>query len=419
MSAQRLCVYTVFDDGKPLATGILNCLTGDKRILPLWIRGTRLTLHEVDENSKFVAKLITKAIANQVTVVTAGFKDHLAAFNIPLEHADYSVYDLDWVCSATGKYKTIEAAISRMLDRMATVKVLRWQKIFANAAVVYQALENKGVKIGGLPHYPIWSQETYSGRSKNLKINIQGADGDKFLSNSVGSENDLFVYFDWVAADLRVASIMSEDKLLQRAFDDSDPYTTLSSILTDERDSISRSDCKISLLKAINSFDVNHVILTDIFKDLGRWLRHAKDTLERYGYLQSILGRKFHLSKARDNNPRAVLNGVMQGSVAHGMQNVVKGIWDYLDDRLLLEIHDSVAVTCESDNKELAGTIAGVVDIMSRPFAGVLDSNPFFPVKVSAGYKFRSWEPLRIYRCTGVEELGAKERAQAAEATEA
>jgi hypothetical protein len=35
---------------------------------------------------------------------------------------------------------------------------------------------------------------------------------------------------------------------------------------------------------------------------------------------------------------------------------------------------------------------------MCQPFAGVLDDNPFFPVKVSIGSRFREWKPIRIYR---------------------
>lgn len=399
-----LFVYVLFNHAKePLAAGFLA--NGRKRLYNIYGQGCRTSLLEVEENKATIAKVITQAVANGIPVVTSDFKSILATFPIDkLQRVDYTVYDLCWETEGGNKGgKEAQAIIDKILDRMATVKYRPWQKVFANAAIVYQALEDRGVNIGMIPHKPIWAQNTYSGRSKNLVVNIQGADGTEYLTNPAGEEDDIFLYFDWMAADIRVAALLSGDPLLNEAFATSDPYTHLEEILTDETGTVARADCKIQLLQAINSFNFTHPVLESIYKDLGLWLQQSKRKLDEHGELKSILGRKFQVARARNKNPLAVQNGVLQGSVAHGMQHCVKRIWDTYGSQLLVEIHDSVALTCKPEY--VNSTIKGVVGIMTRPFEDLLESNPFFPVKVSIGRQFRKWKPIRVYRESGMEKI--------------
>jgi hypothetical protein len=83
----------------------------------------------------------------------------------------------------------------------------------------------------------------------------------------------------------------------------------------------------------------------------------------------------------------------------------IKRIWDTYGTQLLVETHDSVAITSKPEH--LRSLINNVSSIMSRPFAGVIDDNPYFPLKVSVGSKFREWKPIRIYRESGMEKLNA------------
>lgn len=399
-----LCVYALFNTKRePLAVGIL---TATKRLIyDLYGKGSGTPLYDVEAAKLKVAKIVNAAIANNVVVVTSDFKSLLAEFPIDrVQGVDYPVYDCCWGAAGTvDDIKIARAVVSKVLDRLATTKIKPWQRILANAAVAYQALEERGVIIGMTPQKPIWSQATYSGRSKNLVVNIQGADGTADLVNPAGATDDLHVYCDWVAADLRIASLISNDLVLQDTFIQADPYTALTEMLTTDTGTIPRADCKLQLLQAINSFDFTHPVLENIFVDLGRWLRNAKIRLETDGLLNSILDRPFKLSKARNQNPLAVLNGAFQGSVAHAMHLVVKRTWDTYGNQLLAEIHDSIAMT---NKPEYVNSMIGdVTEIMCRPFAGVLDSNPFFPVKVSIGRRFREWQPIRVYRESGMEKI--------------
>jgi DNA polymerase I-like protein with 3'-5' exonuclease and polymerase domains len=106
------------------------------------------------------------------------------------------------------------------------------------------------------------------------------------------------------------------------------------------------------------------------------------------------LGRKFRLAHAK--NELAVLNGVMQGSVAHAMQSVVWKIWKSIGTRLITEIHDSLVVA--SSRQDVSDTIDLVSKVMLHPFKGIVDTNPAFPLKVSIGKKWKKWKLLRVYR---------------------
>ncbi len=415
--ANPICVYVLFDNAsEPIVAGILQ--KGKKHLLNLYGKGSDTTLQEVEDNKAAIAAIINNAVANNIPLITSDFKRILSAFPVELaQRIDYSVYDLCWETDIGIKdCKAARAILSNMLDRLGTAKYREWQRIYANAAVVYQALENRGVTIGMIHHKPIWAQNTYSGRSKNTQVNIQGQDGNEFLTNPTSEDGDVFLYFDWMAADIRVAAILSGDELLNESFKTSDPYTHLEQLLTDDTGTVSRADCKQQLLQSINSFNFGHPILESVYKQLGTWLRESKRKLDEFGELKSILGRKFQVAKARNQNPLAVQNGVLQGSVAHAMQLTVKRIWDIYGSSLLCEIHDSIAMTAKPEY--VPSMIRGVVDVMTQPFRGILDSNPFFPVKVSIGKKFRKWKPIRIYRETGMENVKNERSNKAASSRE-
>lgn len=403
-----LYAYALFDTKRrPIAVGYTDSTTTEKVIFNIYGKGCGTTRYEAEQNIKSFAKIMSDEIANDVEIHTTDFKAILNAFRIAqIQGLNYSVYDHCWDCVLNiDSGKSAQKIVSAMLDRLRGAKPTPWKRVFANAAVAYQSIEDRGVTVGYVPAKPIWWQNTYSGRSKNTVVNIQGIDGSDILTHPQFTDNAIFVYFDWLAADLRVAAELSGDEKLLDTFANSDPYTELSRMLTNETGTYSRDDCKLSLLKAINSFDHEHVTVREIFSKVGEWLYESKQKLDTDGYLQSILGRRFYLSKARNNNPLAVLNGMMQGSVAHGMQSVTKRIWDKFGDKLLVEIHDSVAMVTTPES--LRSTIRDVAKIMTRPFDGLLDNNPYFPVKVSIGDKFREWKPLKIYRENGVEHVRA------------
>jgi hypothetical protein len=246
--------------------------------------------------------------------------------------------------------------------------------------------------------------KVFSGRCKTTGFNIQGYDAhDRIRSISAG-EHDILLHFDWICADIRIASILSGDKKLQETFDSGDPYNTMMEHMNaGSPDKLSRSECKQLLLGAINSMDVDNVALQDVFPDLGKWVRKCKRKASENESLETILQRKFRVSAER--NRRAILNAAMQGSVAHAMQHTLRRIWDMFPTRIIADIHDSLAMSSGAGRAEIKTMIDNVVGVMLHPFAGLLPDNPVFPVKVSIGKRWKQWRAIKIYRGNGAEDV--------------
>jgi hypothetical protein len=115
-----------------------------------------------------------------------------------------------------------------------------------------------------------------------------------------------------------------------------------------------------------------------------------KDKLDNGQPITSILGREFFNAE----KPRSAFNSTMQGSIAHAMQLSIRRIWES-EFRLLVETHDSITVACGKNM--IKPTVRAIVEIMCRPFDGILDGDPIFPVRVSIGKDWCQWKSWRLY----------------------
>jgi hypothetical protein len=397
----NLCIYTIFDNktGKPRCTGVKD---GDNiKICDIYRPGAGKVIKKIDSIKKTIREILIKANANKRNIVISDFKSHIKAFDIPRDHREWNVYDVHLSDVKSSDIAEIDHEIVRkVLIKLGDVRVQEYQKILAQAAVVYQDLEDTGLLINHNPVWPKWSQKTFSGRSKSVEFNIQGLSEDFHVVPQGGMESDVMINFDWICADIRIASLLSNDPKLQQAFDDSDPYITLMNELNQNNvsdEDIDREECKKYLLKSINSMNLSSVALSSFYKRLGQWIQRCKETANDGRSLKTILNRSFKLSRAK--NELAVLNGAMQGSVAHAMQLVLRRIWDRLPSRLITDIHDCLVVSAAPD--EVRAVIDIIAPIMLHPFQGILDSNPAFPLQVSIGKRWKKWKLYRIYREKG------------------
>ena len=224
----NLYVFTLFDSktGRPRCTGIKS---GDKIILrDLFRPGAGKSIHSIDKNKKLIRKIILAANSQRRPIVLSDFKAHIKAFGLPLDQRDYHVYDLHLpdIKPTSTVTKDFEI-IRKVLDKISNRKIYDYQRIMAEAAVVYQNLEDIGLDVNFTPQRPIWSQKTFSGRSKTTKFNIQGFVEPYSVTPPDWAEHSLLVHFDWICADIRVASLLSQDKQLLKAFDNSDHYVVM------------------------------------------------------------------------------------------------------------------------------------------------------------------------------------------------
>lgn len=321
-----------------------------------------------------------------VKIKTNNSRNLIKSLNLPLDGRRYNIYDMH-------DYETIESPndANECIARLKTRETYEYQQILTNSAIVYEYLESRGLLFNYSKVYPIWTQDTYSGRSKSSGFNIQGFSEEHKIQTTSSFDDDILIQFDWICADIRVASYLADDDVLARSFDRSDPYTFLMNALNKDSigDPLTRDECKVILLKAINSMDYTHPALRDVFCDLGEWLNEM--SLESRS--RTVLGREFFVTAEKSR--LSVLNGVMQGSVAHAMQLVVRRVWEHLGSRLITDIHDSIVLNCSRDRKDIAFVIKIVGECMLFPFDGYIDGFRF-PLRVSIGGKWKKYKQIAV-----------------------
>lgn len=395
----RIVFLTIYDrSNKPCFSCIKT--KNANTIIELYKPGIKKPIKEVRKAVATINSLLTKASDEGHEIITTDFKRVIKSFELPIDDRDYNVYDihLSKPIPYTGNSSDIEL-VKKAADKIyENYKTASYQKLLSNVSVVYQDLENRGLIINDISMHPLWSLQTYSGRSKSLEFNIQGySDNDYVRATSVDNKS-ILIHFDWISADLRAASILAKDDQLIDSFLRSDPYTVLMDHINSNaiESQLNREDCKLFMLKSINSMDTND-ILEKVYPQLCKWIKGIRTLTESSeGYAETLLQRRFKMSSAK--NALAVLNGAMQGSVAHAMHNVLRNVWLKCGSNIVADIHDSLVLSVPEDQKIINATIDTVLPIMMYPFEGLLQEKHCFPVKVSIGRKWKKWKLFKTYR---------------------
>lgn len=409
----RLCISSVIDQKhkRPIVVGV-QTPKGTRQLYDIYAPGTGKPILQAEEEHNFISKLWNKALLNSLEIITSDFKSQIEAYDLPIAKSRYNVYDIG-ACGVVQNtsLEELHTIVSSQLDQMSTVEAQPYQLVTANAAVVYSSIQRRGVLHNGILRHPIWSQNTSTGRSSASVFNIQGIgrNSSEDIKNPTGKQDDVLIHFDWISADMRVAAYFSKDESLRDSFLHSDPYVKLSSelgLLLDDEESnkIVRSECKLALLKSVNSMNSNNPVF-NVYHMLGKWIENCRMSLDEGSGLSTILGREFRSFERSDR--LKVFNASMQGSIANAMQSAVRRIWEEVGDRLIAEIHDSLVISCSANSKSIRDTINKVAPIMLLPFDDTnLDVSKLdFPVKVSIGKLWNSWKPLEIWRLGGVERI--------------
>lgn len=377
-------VITLFDYRKHPPLPLQSIEVADEiRFHNLYLPGTGLKLREIRESLSKLKKVFDGPVC------VNDFKAHTAALG--LDRTNYEAYDVN-----IPKVKLVPSSIVN--GKIALAKIVKavkkksyhnWHKLVANASVVYQVMEDRGVYDGYLKKPLHYSLDTFTGRSKTLGFNLQGTTGE-FDIRPTSDQFGYFVHFDWVSVDLQMAAHMSGDPEMRKAFRESDPYTVLEE--SKNHPEYDRPRCKKEFLKAVYSLSMDHSILNPfpVFRD---WMKKRVYRMQKDGYLSSILGRRFYIS---GDNELGVFNAQFQGSVVHAMQAALLRIFKDYSDYLLTEVHDSIIMTCKQ--VEMMDLIRDVVEIMNNPLDGYMDNPPFMPLVVSVGKSWKGWKRFKDFR---------------------
>lgn len=381
-------IYTAFDKSKSkpkiLGSIIRDKDTNETYIWPMYIKGNSEKAYDTKQKEKFIRDIITSQQAS-----INDFKSHITALQLPLE-ADYKISEIpigDEIISR--EWSVLEGFMQQKLETMEQqANNSKWQNLIAEATLVYSALEKRGVIYDGNlePMHPIYDVGTFTGRSRTSEFNIQGM-GDDAPISPIRTDYNIMLCADWIAADMRMASLMSGDTIMQQSFITADPYVYLT-----EQMGIDRPDCKKQMLSSIYSLNTNSEVL-NYFPEFRKWIDASKIKMHKDGYLSSVLGRPF---KCDGDNDRAVFNATIQGSMAHAMQNSLIKLHKKYPQSILTELHDSIILCCNKNM--LKSMIDDVATCMLHPFNGLLDHNPTFPVRILVGNKWRAWKEYQVYR---------------------
>lgn len=381
-------IHCLFDQRRsvprPLYAVSCNKATRDIEFYQLYMPGTKTSLEVINSNLERFKSLILKE-----EVVLSNFNTYIAAFKLDLDR-QYEVYDLGLeLKSIPDTVENAQKALLKHLTLMLKSEILPWQQILANSQLAYTHLEKVGFYLNGKKSYPQY-EFTYSGRSRCLRSNIHSAN-DSDVIHHVDENNNVYVHFDWIAADFRIASLISNDKYLKESFKKSDPYSALHEALKDT--GITRDQCKLGLFRSLYSMSHDSDLL-NFYPDFAKWMQKSESEIEQQGLSKSLLGRPFLIGE--DRSIRSVFNAQIQGSVAHAMQNILYRVYKIYPDNLLTEIHDALIMCCSQDHVKVI--IDEVANLMLYPFDGIMDTNPKFPLKISIGYEWKKWQPFKEIR---------------------
>jgi len=369
-----MIVFTVFDSSlppKPLITFIND--SEHNNVYKLYAKGTGKILYEVNKSITEIAGIIE---ASKTPVLLNNPKAHLYAFG--LTKSDH-LNQLNINIPRNINHRQLALLFKTIVD--AKPQPLKWRSLLGRSSAAYKVMETRELYLDEQRVYPQYELDTFTGRSRCLNYNIQGAtNGAPIHTNN---KDDILICLDWIAADIRVAAAFSKDEYLNESFKNSDPHTMLSEALDMPRD-----QCKRLYLKTIYSLDMESPIL-GVFPELKEWMIKQTQRLEEEGYLGTLLDRRF---KIGDRDKKSVFNAVLQGTVAHAMQSSLVNMTHELRKHLITETHDSIVFACRSGL--VPHVIKAATEIMIRP----LDEFPRFPLRVYIGKVWKEWKLYREFR---------------------
>ena len=227
-----LTIHTIFDYKGPvpwpLATGVYNPKTKKFTYIDLYRQGPDTTLDIVQGR---IDKL-KKVIESQPCSIN-DFKAHITAFGIT-PRLDYKAYNRPGMTEARQTEKECKKDILLAIKAAKAEKPQLWQKVEAKAHVVYAMMEKNGIYDGVKTNHPHLDTHVLSGRGRSRGFNMHGM-GDKSIVLPRSQGHCIFVHCDWISADLRAASILADDKVLQNFFEHSDPYERIAEELRGRR----------------------------------------------------------------------------------------------------------------------------------------------------------------------------------------
>jgi hypothetical protein len=185
--------------------------------------------------------------------------------------------------------KTTALEIFKQVQKSGKPDYALWRAL---AAQPYSYLTSRGCILDGVRQYPMWFMDTFSGRSRNEGVSLQGLSENADIT--IEPIYDVFINFDWVAADIRTAGYLSNDQDLLGAYKNGgDPYSYVERLFNQDNatDKITRDEVKTALISSIYKMDVSSPVL-EAYPTLRSHIESQHDKVRAERSLLGYFGTK-------------------------------------------------------------------------------------------------------------------------------
>ena len=330
--------------------------------------------------------------------------------------------------TSSGWKTTKESALRQLVDAHPIIPAVLAHRHYGKLRSTYASALPAFVGSDGRIHTRLVQNGTETGRFSSRDPNLQnipksGEEGTALRNLFLATEGWTMVAVDYVQFDLRIAAILSKDRLLLRLFSaDGDVHAFVASqIFSVPEESVTgeqRQRAKTinySILYGTGVRSLQHA-LGVTHADAARFMKRYKEAFPTlFTYLDSLRGEAVKngevqtafgrirpvpeitsgIAYVRARAERIAMNSVIQGTAADVMKIAMIGIDDMLEKRsfrdsarMLLQIHDELLLEIRPD--VLDEVVSGVTAIMESVYPP--DKKPIsLPVTVRKG---DSWGSL-------------------------
>jgi DNA polymerase-1 len=292
-------------------------------------------------------------------------------------------------------------------------KILEWRQVSKLKSTYTDALPNYVNPQTHRVHTTYALAATTTGRLSSNEPNLQNIpvrteDGRKIRRAFIATPGHKLVSADYSQIELRLLAEIADIPVLKQAFRDGlDIHAMTASEMfgvpvKDMPSEVRRRAKAINfgIIYGISAFGLANQLgiareeasayirrYFERFPGIRAYMDETRDFCRRYGYVETLFGRKCHYpdikasnASIRSFNERAAINARLQGSAADIIRRAMIRIEDALTDKklsaqMLLQVHDELIF--EVPDEEVAATLPVVQHVMQdAPFPAVLLSVP-------------------------------------------
>lgn len=345
--------------------------------------------------------------------------------------------------TAGGAKSTKESELEKMRDVHPIIgKILEYRELSKLLGTYIDVLPGLVDKAGRL-HTHFLQTGTTTGRMSSEDPNLQNIpikteQGRAIRHAFIAEEGHTLVSFDYSQIELRIAAIMSGDERLVEIFNTGvDVHTGVASRVfkVDEKDVTKEMRRKAKVINfgilygmGVNALRANLGGTRDEaqtfydeyfknFKGLAKYLEETKKYAEKYGYTETLFGRRRYFEGIKSKLPfiraaaeRMAINAPIQGTSADIIKISMRKVYDKMKEmgkdkevKLLLIVHDELLYEIRTPEVKKVSKI--IQDTMQNVFkealvggVSVLDKTHGIPITTSANFG-KSWgdmEPLEL-----------------------